>query len=303
MNKKNTSFIIAFIACTLLCDCGNSSKNNSQLEFLDSPKKVMNDFIDATETRPETVSDLIDGFSFDMSEKQYQVHLSRLKKLKGDHVNLDIDGVSYFAYYSKPSFFENKIYELNVQLFYKGSIQNHVTKEDFDFLATYFKSVYGSDPLNYMYTEKPVSDYPTHHWKKDNLYFKLYMVLIGDDLNSIALEYRNGPAYRSVVKGIQKRDKERRDRREEAIMSAGVVSVTNSSYDASVSQVKDYLKKNLKDPKSYEGIEWSKVKEETDGYSVYHKYRAKNSFGGYVIEAQIFYLDFSGNVVRVKNVE
>jgi len=238
-----------------------------------------------------------------MSEKQYQVHLSKLKKLKGDHVNLDIDGVSYYAYYSKPSFFDNKIYELNIQLFYKGSIQNHVTKGDFNSLAAYFKSVYGSDSLNYMYTEKPISDYPTHHWRRGNLYFKLYMVLIGDDLNSIALEYRNGPAYRSVVKGIQKRDQERRDNREKEIMAAGAVNVSNSSYDASVSQVVDYLKKNLKEPKSYEGIEWSKVKEETDGYSVYHKYRAKNSFGGYVIEAQIFYLDFGGNVVRVQNVE
>ena len=303
MIRKNITFIITFIACTILCSCGNTSKNSTQFETPESPKKVLNDFIDATETKPETVSDLIDGFSFDMSEKQYQVHLSKLKKLKGDHVNLDIDGVSYFAYFSKPSFFDNKIYELNVQLFYKGSIQNHVTKEDFNSIAAYFKSVYGSDSLNYMYTEKPISDYPTHHWRKGNLYFKLYMVLIGDDLNSIALEYRNGPAYHSVVKGIQKRDQERRDKREKEIMAAGAVNVSNSSYDASVSQVIDYLKKNLKDPKSYEGIEWSKVKEETDGYSVYHKYRAKNSFGGYVIEAQIFYLDFGGNVIKVQNVE
>ncbi len=303
MSKKNLSFIISFIGFAILYGCGNTSKNNAQIEFPDSPKKVLNDFIDATEAKPETVSDLIDGFSFDMSEKQYQVHLSKLKKLQDNFVKLDIDGVSYFAYYGKPSFFENKIYEFDVQLFYKGSIQNHVTKEDFYSIAAYFKSVYGSDSLNYIYTEKPISDYPTHHWRKNNLYFKLYMVLIDDDLNSIALEYRNGPAYRAVVKGIQKRDQERRDKREKEIMAAGAVNVSNSSYDASVSQVIDYLKKNLKDPKSYEGIEWSKVKEETDGYSVYHKYRAKNSFGGYVIETQIFYLDFGGNVVRVQNVE
>lgn len=303
MSKENLSFIIAFIACTILSGCRNASKNSIQLETPESPKKVLNDFIDATETKPEAVSDLIDGFSFDMSEKQYQVHLSKLKKLKGNHVNLDIDGISYYAYYSKPSFFDNKIYELNIQLFYKGSIQNHVTKEDFDSLAAYFKSIYGSDSLNYIYTDKPMSDYPTHHWRKGNLYFKLYMVLIGDYLNSIALEYRNGPAYRAVVKGIQKRDKERHDRREEAIMAAGAVSVTNSSYDASVTQVIDYLKKNLKDPKSYEGIEWSKVKEETYGYSVYHKYRAKNSFGGYVVESQVFHIDFSGNIIKVDNVQ
>ena len=101
MNKKNFSIIIAFIACITLCDCGNTSKNSIPFETPESPKKVLNDFIDATETKPETVSDLIDGFSFGMSEKQYQVHLSKLKKLKGDHVNLDIDGVSYDVVWEK----------------------------------------------------------------------------------------------------------------------------------------------------------------------------------------------------------
>ena len=55
MSKKNLSFIIAFIACTILCGCGNSSKNNAQLESPENPKKVLNDFIDDTETKPETV--------------------------------------------------------------------------------------------------------------------------------------------------------------------------------------------------------------------------------------------------------
>jgi len=37
-------------------------------------------------------------------------------------------------------------------------------------------------------------------------------------------------------------------------------------------------------------------------YWVRHKYRAKNSFGGYVIENKIFYLDEQGNVVGEKDV-
>jgi hypothetical protein len=45
------------------------------------------------------------------------------------------------------------------------------------------------------------------------------------------------------------------------------------------------------------GMEWSPVTKTADGgYIVRHKYRAKNSFGGYVIEEKIFTLDSKGNV-------
>jgi len=83
--------------------------------------------------------------------------------------------------------------------------------------------------------------------------------------------------------------------------------VQNSGWDASVYQVEHYLKNYyLKDPDSYEGIEWSKVNEMSGSseykYWVRHKYRAKNSFGGYVIENKIFYLDDQGNVIGEKDV-
>lgn len=79
--------------------------------------------------------------------------------------------------------------------------------------------------------------------------------------------------------------------------------VENSSYDGSVSQVKDYLNKNLKDPESYESIEWGAVKKTNDGYKVSHKYRAKNSFGALVIENTVFYLNSVGNVVKTVKFE
>ncbi|NLI36932.1 MAG: hypothetical protein GX416_10530 [Bacteroidales bacterium] len=76
--------------------------------------------------------------------------------------------------------------------------------------------------------------------------------------------------------------------------------VENSPYDASVSQVVQYLKDNLKDPDSYSGVEWSSViKTDDGGYYVRHKYRAKNSFGGYALENKVFYLDSKGNVINV----
>ena len=77
--------------------------------------------------------------------------------------------------------------------------------------------------------------------------------------------------------------------------------IENSEWDGSVAQVKQYLKRNLKDPDSYEGIEWSKVTKVGNQYKVRHKYRAKNSFGGYVIEEFIFTLNEDGNVISKKN--
>lgn len=37
---------------------------------------------------------------------------------------------------------------------------------------------------------------------------------------------------------------------------------------------------NLKNPDSYQGIDWSPVESLGNNYAVRHKYRAKNSFGG-----------------------
>jgi len=76
-------------------------------------------------------------------------------------------------------------------------------------------------------------------------------------------------------------------------------TVYNSSWDGSVRQVERFLKTNLKDPDSFEAIEWSPVNKQSDGsFMVRCKYRAKNSFGGYIIENQIFYLDSRGNVTN-----
>jgi len=75
--------------------------------------------------------------------------------------------------------------------------------------------------------------------------------------------------------------------------------VENSTLDGSVLQVKNYLKNTLADPKSYDGIEWSPVQKTSDGYKVRHKFRAKNSLGGYVIEEHIFVLNEYGEVIDV----
>jgi len=85
--------------------------------------------------------------------------------------------------------------------------------------------------------------------------------------------------------------------------------VYNSTLDGSVYQVNDYLKNNyLNDPDSYQSISWSEVFKLNDAkelgfasYQVRHKFRAKNSFGGYIVEEKLFTLDYKGNVVSFKN--
>jgi len=74
--------------------------------------------------------------------------------------------------------------------------------------------------------------------------------------------------------------------------------VKNSAWDGSVRQVDTWIRSNLKDPDSLEYIDWSPVvKKEGGGYLVRVKYRAKNSFGGYVIEEKVVILDSRGNVI------
>jgi hypothetical protein len=84
-------------------------------------------------------------------------------------------------------------------------------------------------------------------------------------------------------------------------------AVHNSSYDGSVRQAKEYLIAHLKDPDSYQSVKWFNVVEVNgaiDGlekamFTVRHTYRAKNSFGGYNVETCIFFLDGSGEVIKM----
>lgn len=69
--------------------------------------------------------------------------------------------------------------------------------------------------------------------------------------------------------------------------------------------VRVYLKRYyLKDPDSYQGISWEAFgiyNQENNTYFALHKYRSKNSFGGYVVEEQLFVLDSNGKVIKVVN--
>ncbi len=119
-------------------------------------------------------------------------------------------------------------------------------------------------------------------------------------LGYATLSFYNMPKYGTQFfkENVNRTLNIKEDVRKEAQEKANRPKIRNSAWDGSVYQVKNYLKKNLKDPGSYEGIEWSEVYENPDGtYAVRHKYRAKNSFGGMVVENCIFVLDAQGNVI------
>lgn len=67
--------------------------------------------------------------------------------------------------------------------------------------------------------------------------------------------------------------------------------------------VRIYLKQHyLKNPDSYQGISWEAFgvyNRDNNTYFALHKYRAKNSYGGYVVEEKFFVLDSDGNVIKV----
>lgn len=78
--------------------------------------------------------------------------------------------------------------------------------------------------------------------------------------------------------------------------------IRNSAWDGSVHQVERYLKTVLRDPSSLEYVEWSPVVDIDQGefkghYLVRCKYRAKNAFGGYVLNNDAFVLDAEGTVL------
>lgn len=83
----------------------------------------------------------------------------------------------------------------------------------------------------------------------------------------------------------------------------GPATVRNSEWDGSVREVMAYLKIALKEPDSFEAIEWSPVKRNCQGYSVRVMYRARNGFGGMTIENQTFQIGRDGMVIEVVNLK
>ena len=64
-------------------------------------------------------------------------------------------------------------------------------------------------------------------------------------------------------------------------------------------KVISHVRSSLRDPSSYEAINTSELRknEGTGTYYMVHQYRAKNSFGGYNVENQVFEIDSKGEII------
>lgn len=68
----------------------------------------------------------------------------------------------------------------------------------------------------------------------------------------------------------------------------------NSTWDGSVHEVEQWIKRNANNPKSVKFVGWSKVLRHCNGYSVQVRYRATNGFGALVAESRVFRMDRDG---------
>jgi len=254
------------------------------------------------------------GFKLNSTEKEYQAILNKLVETSGRkdgslaYVTTDHFGwkqeirISNFHYFSDPNTETDTISSVTFifdELKFKPDSK---VRELLDSINHLFDNTWQIAEFQLDTESKNLSHF-YRYWIKGNIVAKFNV-----DYGVISLEYHNAPksyecekenfysnidSYYKISEQVKQKLKEKENK----------PKIENSPWDGSVYQVKNYLNKTLKDPKSYESIEWGTVNEKNGYYFVNHKYRAKNSFGGYVIETCTFKLDDNGNVISAVKIE
>lgn len=302
-------------ACTILiCSCSSTTENKRKIEQAsklieyasNSPETEMNlplglelgwteektkQYIDSLEQKDIVVSDSFPSFIY------------KYPKYKGLEANVEL------------FFVDNSLYRMAFQHIYETEYASESTQEYRELLNYLFLD--GSKRLEYRIPIDNIED--EENWDEVNLAVKDNMVVLFKRIKydtflqeekvfifsnqpkaktfpeyKTKKEARLGEARFNEIKKTENWVKEHQSEIDAAIYR----STVKNSDNGSVWQVEEYLKRNLKDPDSYESIEWGTVTRNDNGYLVRHKYRAKNSFGGYVIESINFQLNTQGNVVQ-----
>ena len=235
---------------------------------------------------PITELETPDGFRFDMDENAWANAINQHKYwLIGDRY--------YTGYIYKRDFFEGKL--CSYEIWIRGRRDNNsnvtLTSSDIEYIVKSYKEKLKGG-FEHAFLQEDYLPFDTHLWTKGNLAIEMLCpkelrdpVIIKCRNEPLAFKLKNSEEPPTYIPSTIKPKAE----------------VKNNKWNGGVKQVEDYLENTLRDPDSYESIEWSEVKQKDDGYYVRHKYRAKNGFGGYVVANQLFHLDFSGNVVDVKD--
>lgn len=83
----------------------------------------------------------------------------------------------------------------------------------------------------------------------------------------------------------------------------GHAPVEASRWDGEVYQVRRYIESHMKDPDSFDAINWTRLVRGCGSYTVGVTYRGKNSFGGYAVAQEIFTIDAAGMVTSVQRIK
>lgn len=288
--------IIFMLICLGITSCGPSQTESLQANF----QKVISAQNEGAKAQVSII-DLPFGFKFNMTSNQVdsvlvssfdKENLSRWSDDKNTYSlkkctfgGLTFSGILDFGFY------EDKLYRLKISSSsYPG---DRLDASAYSKIETYLSQNFSSwDKIDFLLSgaaEERTNVW--YAWFKDNMEVELAY-----RFDQVEVTYSNLPISEYLSKEATKKHVEEAQERAAAGPAA---KVENSSWDGSVRQVEKYLKNTLKDPKSYESIEWSEVQKDGSNYKVRHKYRAKNSFGGYVVSNQIFVINRQGEVVNV----
>lgn len=285
-----------------------SSEEEKARKEMEKEVKKTTKLLEEAETKNEIEMNAPMGFMLGTTEEEFQKQLSKVIEEQGareergvKYINVTEFGglvkevrISNFHYFSDSNT-ETDIISMISYIFDEFRYESDEKAKLFlDQISEKFDSSWNSTEFKIDYTTDKFKNY-RKYWIKNNLAVEFKYSSSG----YVSLSYYNIPKHGTIflnnevelyMKIYEKIKEEEKNK----------VQIINSPWDGSVSQVKKFLKKNLKDPDSYESIEWGKVKQIGDVYKVYHKYRAKNSFGGYVVEKHTFTIDFNGNIIDVK---
>lgn len=305
----------------LLTGCTDEDQNDKNLQLAKQA-------IEQAAVSDETIMDLPFGFSFTMTSAKANKHIDSLQQ-KGIISNIKNSSFDYqYPEYSgliagiELFFVDDRLCRLAYQVknkdqFFEDWLKEYgkILKESYENSHKFYIPVGGLKEESHL-------DKVLIRTKANKVFMRKDIIYKGSEPNEIVYVYDNQPMAQNLPKYQTKKEmslgderirkliefeifcEENKDEIEKYIEEskpAESEKVENSPWDGSVFQVKQYLKQYLKDPKSYESLEWSQVQENGSNYIVRHKYRAKNSFGGFVIENQVFTLNKNGEVISVSN--
>ena len=300
--EMKIKLLIQMCILSLLYACTNQvDKNKSVINPVNELNKQKADSAQkVAEFSTEKISELPLNYSFSMTEDEFYKHS---KKLVEKNILTKIGDNYYYKYITNKGvnvefyvdgwFYEDRLYDLQFRIGH-DFISDSIFKAIDEDLISKFDSTYKR--IGYW------KDYPErkeriviNDWFKGNQIIEY--ITFNPPGYMPRINYYNAP-IKKITSEISYQKLQDESRARSRMKEAGI---ENNTYDGSVSKVEAYLKSNLKDPKSYESVEWSNVTPTDNGYMVRHKYRAKNSFGAYELMNQVFYLDGNGEVIAVSD--